>query len=598
MNASKRMKYASTPTYGMQKRGAQKKVPVAPQPSAPDFTQVPFPEVPAMPPITGPIQTSALPFAPGAFPGAMGSFPSPAYNPSPQGIQGMHQGSLPMAPQPLPFGSPSFLQSVPTQGQPLPPLGNSPLVSVPSTPSFSPRQQGYIPPSLGQAPSPGMMAQPMPGQPAAYRPPEGGPSMTPFHPMGQAPAGTFAPGGFSPVMSGPFSPPLGQGMNTPRMGAQPMGMQPGMPSAMQPGMQAAMQPGMQPMMPAMAQGPFSPPAAPKAQRQPMDWDKVLLFYLFGILPLLFIPCMFVAPAMDFLRYSFIVLCVIGLGAMWYRQMFIPSTRTTLSIVYAALCIVILSMLLGGSRDAQQTNAASGMPRNAQTTMEPGQNANPYAAGYTQAPPEVTPAPPVGLGESEAEQRLITFMEYWSINRTEDMVSLVQPSWATSKENPAAQLFNVLMNRTPEEYTIESISGSEADTSRTVTMSAYINKNNGKDPVRYRFMIMMVKEGGEWYVDPNSLATNDMQVEATDASGATTIGLATPAPRTFVTPVPSGDTKLYYNPDGGSFYHADPECSSVKQQYLPLAGSFLYKDLSQHSNLQPCLKCGAPTTALD
>lgn len=390
------------------------------------------------------------------------------------------------------------------------------------------------------------------------------------------------------MMPSPFAPAPGQGMgapqmNAPQMGAQPLNMQ---------------QPALQPMMPSMQPGPFAPPAAPKAQRQPMDWDKVLLFYLFGILPLLFIPCMFVASSMDFLRYSFLVLCVVGLGAMWYRQMFTPSTRTTLSIVYAALCIVVVSMLLSGNRDAQQANAGSSMAGNVQqATMEPSQSSDPYAAGYTESPAEPTPAPPVALGESEAEQRLITFMDYWSINRTEDMVSLVQPSWATTKENPAAELFNVLVNRTPEEYIIEGISGSEADTSRTVTMSAYINKNNGKEPVRYRFMIMMVKEGGEWYVDPNSLATNDVVVEATDASGATAMGLATPAPRTTVTPVPPGDTKLYYNPNGGSFYHADPNCPSVKEQYLPLEGSFLYKELGQHGNLQPCLKCGAPTTAL-
>ena len=46
----------------------------------------------------------------------------------------------------------------------------------------------------------------------------------------------------------------------------------------------------------------------------------------------------------------------------------------------------------------------------------------------------------------------------------------------------------------------------------MTMSAYIDKNNGKEPVRYRFMILMVKESGDWFVDPNSLATNDTVTE--------------------------------------------------------------------------------------
>ena len=572
MNASKRMKYASTPTYGMQKRGPQKKTSAPPQPSTPDFTQFAFPQAPSVPPIPSAIQTDSMLFGSGGFTGAMGSFPSPSFNTIPPGIQ--PGSSIPLASQ-QPFGGASFLQSTPAslpmQGQPLAPLGNAPLVS-PSTPNaFSPRQQGYVPPPASALGASGSMPPPLGGQPSGFLSLGQPASTPPIQPVNPTPAGNFLPNGFPPVMTGQYSPPLNQGMNTSPM-ASSLGMQ---------------QPlGMQPIMPPLQQGVFTPPVPPKAPHQTIDWDKVLLFYLFGILPMLFIPCMFVAPAMDFLRYSFIVLCVVGLVAMWYRQMFTPSTRTTLSIVYAALCIVIVSMLLSASTDAQQTNARSNLGANVQTSAGPNQMGGVFAASDTQVPASVTPAPPVALGESEAEKRLITFMDYWSINRTEDMVSLVQPSWATSKENPAAELFNVLVNRTPEEYTIESISGSETDTSRTVTMSAYINKNNGKDPVRYRFMIMMVKEGSEWYVDPNSLATNDVVIESTDGSGAASLELATPAPITTVTPVPPENTKLYYNPNGGSFYHADPNCPSVKEQYLPLAGSFLYKDLAEYRSLQP------------
>lgn len=48
MNAN-RTKYASTPTYGMQKRGFMKKAPVRQAPETPDFSQVPQP-APTMPP--------------------------------------------------------------------------------------------------------------------------------------------------------------------------------------------------------------------------------------------------------------------------------------------------------------------------------------------------------------------------------------------------------------------------------------------------------------------------------------------------------------------------------------------------------------------
>ena len=130
------------------------------------------------------------------------------------------------------------------------------------------------------------------------------------------------------------------------------------------------------------------------------------------------------------------------------------------------------------------------------------------------------------------------------------------------------------------------------------MSAYIDKNNGKDPVRYRFMILMVKESGQWYVDPNSLATNDVATETpSPAPGKETV-VQSLAPRMTVTPIPDPSTKLYYNANGGKYYHLDPNCSAVNPKFLPMA-SFLYSELDNapFSSLQPCLKCGAPTQSL-
>ena len=175
-------------------------------------------------------------------------------------------------------------------------------------------------------------------------------------------------------------------------------------------------------------------------------------------------------------------------------------------------------------------------------------------------------------------------------------------WRSQQSNAATSLFNMLTNRTPEEFTIEDITGTEQDNSRTITMRATINKNTGKAPSIYRFMIMMVKEGGEWYVNPNSLATND-QVAATEenvVNNKNEVGDITPAPRTTVTPAPPASTLLYYN-TGGNSYHMDPQCSSVHADYLPFDNSFAYADLKQYLyspyNLSPCLRCGAPTNVL-
>ena len=56
-----------------------------------------------------------------------------------------------------------------------------------------------------------------------------------------------------------------------------------------------------------------------------------------------------------------------------------------------------------------------------------------------------------------------------------------------------------------------------------------------------------------------------------------------------------DTVLYYNPTGGQYYHADPNCKCVHEKYLPLSGTFTYAELGNDAYriLQPCEVCGAP-----
>lgn len=56
-------------------------------------------------------------------------------------------------------------------------------------------------------------------------------------------------------------------------------------------------------------------------------------------------------------------------------------------------------------------------------------------------------------------------------------------------------------------------------------------------------------------------------------------------------IPSDQTPLYYNPNGGSYYHAVAECTSVKKKFLPLA-AFQFGDLDQapYSKLSACPYC--------
>ena len=62
----------------------------------------------------------------------------------------------------------------------------------------------------------------------------------------------------------------------------------------------------------------------------------------------------------------------------------------------------------------------------------------------------------------------------------------------------------------------------------------------------------------------------------------------------IRPYPAADDyELYYNPDGGKYYHEDQYCSSVKSRFLPLA-AFTYGELDDapYANLTPCSKCAS------
>lgn len=57
------------------------------------------------------------------------------------------------------------------------------------------------------------------------------------------------------------------------------------------------------------------------------------------------------------------------------------------------------------------------------------------------------------------------------------------------------------------------------------------------------------------------------------------------------PYPDDSTLLYYNPDGGKYYHSTPECSAVKKKFYPLT-AFTYGELDTgiFAALEPCPSC--------
>ena len=50
--------------------------------------------------------------------------------------------------------------------------------------------------------------------------------------------------------------------------------------------------------------------------------------------------------------------------------------------------------------------------------------------------------------------------------------------------------------------------------------------------------------------------------------------------------------VYYNPQGGRYYHADRLCPSVNSKYWPLS-PISFDVICTHSNLLPCVHCNAP-----
>ncbi len=59
--------------------------------------------------------------------------------------------------------------------------------------------------------------------------------------------------------------------------------------------------------------------------------------------------------------------------------------------------------------------------------------------------------------------------------------------------------------------------------------------------------------------------------------------------------PEDSLSLFFNPQGGKYYHLDQNCSSIKDRYLPLAGEISYQDLDSDAfkKLTPCPYCNPP-----
>lgn len=128
--------------------------------------------------------------------------------------------------------------------------------------------------------------------------------------------------------------------------------------------------------------------------------------------------------------------------------------------------------------------------------------------------------PSDEADETPEERLTRFFLYWSENDLDHMLELCAPGWKDHYETPKTGLFIVLANRTPVSYEISLINGEPEDEVRTASVITAIDRHNGKDPQQYLLNIVMRKEDGVWYVDPDCLKTYE-PAETLPAAGEPT-----------------------------------------------------------------------------
>lgn len=306
------------------------------------------------------------------------------------------------------------------------------------------------------------------------------------------------------------------------------------------------------------------------------------------LPILFLVSLLLRNTRLYLMFA--ALSAGSLLVMWLLSAFVPNARLTISFIHIAMILVALTAVwLSPSQPtvapAQTTAASQGGEIQSLFSNELSEAARSMTVTEPESQTVAASAP---NATSMAQQRLEQFMGAWVSVDYEAMVSLSVPSWVNQQKDPVQAMFQVRMNRTPIDYQFTNITGSDADSTRTIDMQTTISKNNGNPPEKFMIQVLMMRINDVWYVDPSSLGSSQVIAD----SSVTAVPVITIAPMVTASP----DLRLYYNADGGTFYHVDNNCPSIHKDYLPLTASFTYSQVneSQYSKLQPCGTCHSPS----
>ena len=323
--------------------------------------------------------------------------------------------------------------------------------------------------------------------------------------------------------------------------------------------------------------------------------RVLQLIMLCLIPIGFIVTLIVGGST--LTWAYVGVSLFFLLLMWLMRAFAQGARSKLTLIYVLAAAVVVVKLVVSTPGSVTQRVVSRVDSSSIFTSDSALD-TPTLSDIESAEAEETPSPDATEAPmSEAEARLREFMAYWAAGDTDAMVSMLSPSWVDNSDNPKADLFNITnMIRPTGDPEIKRVDGSSTDTSRPILMIVRIVSSNGSSILK-RFQIIMVRSNDVWYVDPGSLnaigtVTEDDLEPFEQVNNIIKDATPSPAP----TPTVNPQLVLYYNTDGGSYYHVDPYCPSViNRKYVPLKGTFLYSelDVDKYRTLKRCKKCNAP-----
>lgn len=186
--------------------------------------------------------------------------------------------------------------------------------------------------------------------------------------------------------------------------------------------------------------------------------------------------------------------------------------------------------------------------------------------------DVPPSSPTAEAAAPAAQRVSAFFAAWQQESVPDMLALCAPAWVKRQQSPEGALLALILDRTPGACDVVSVSGSEGDLTRTVTVQVRFVDRTGA-AAEERLQVPVEKSDGVWYVDPAFLSGSAPESGQED-----------------------GVRQVYYNPRGGKYYHGKSNCPSVDKQYLPMTAiPWELLNTRQYYGLVRCPlpECGAP-----